>query len=157
MLPEKRRWARRGFTLMELLIVIAIILIILAVALPKMDKARMNAAEMAAIRQVGTIHTAQTQYYSQYGKYATTLPELGPPSSGQAGPSAADLIPNDLAQGKKSGFVFLMQGTPGGYTINANPETFGGTGRLTFFSDQSLVIRQNWGPQPATLSSEELK
>lgn len=158
-LTARRRsalWTRRGFSLMELLIVIAIILIILAVALPKMDKARMNASEMAVIRQIGTIHTVQAQYLSQFGKYAATLTELGPPTSGQAGPAAADLMPQSLAGGQKDGFIFQMQGTPGGYTINANPMTFNATGRRTFYSDQSLVIRQNWGPEPATVSSKEL-
>jgi type IV pilus assembly protein PilA len=152
-----RRRDRRGFSLMELLIVIAIILIILAVALPKVDKARMNANEMAVIRQIGTIHTAQAQYLSQFGKYATTLAELGPPTSGQPGPAASDLIPQSLASGQKDGHIFQMQGTPGGYTINVNPQAYGSTGRRTFYSDQSLVIKQNWGPEPATASSKELQ
>ena len=60
------------------------------------------------------------------------------------------------AQGK-NGYTFQMQGTPGGYTINVNPDAFGGTGRRSFYSDQSLVIRNNWGPEPATASSPEIK
>ena len=71
--------------------------------------------------------------------------------------TAADLIPSDLASGKKNGFTFQMQGTPGGYTITANPDAFEGTGRRSFYSDQSLVIRNNWGPEPATASSPEIK
>src|SRR5688500_15746936 len=114
-----RRRRRFGFSLMELLIVIAIILIILTIAVPKLDKARMHSQEMAAIRQMGTIHTAQTQYYSQFGKYALTLPELGPPASGQAGPAAADLIPGDLALGTKTGYKFAITATPTGYAITA--------------------------------------
>ena len=153
---ESRR-GKRGFSLMELLIVVAIILIILAVALPKVNQTRMNANEMAVIRQIGTIHTAQTQYYSQFGKYAVTLQELGPPASGNQSPAAADLIPNSLAQGTKDGFGFTLQGTASGYTINANPASFGGTGRRSFFSDQTLVIKQNWGPEPATNQSKELQ
>src|SRR5207244_1417662 len=77
-----------GFSLIELLIVIAIILIILAMALPKLNKARMQAFETGAIKAITTIHTAQAQYYSQFGKYATTLVELGPPTSGSANASA---------------------------------------------------------------------
>ena len=153
---ESRR-RKRGFSLMELLIVVAIILIILAVALPKVNQTRMNANEMAVIRQIGTIHTAQTQYYSQFGKFAVTLQELGPPASGNQGPAAADLIPNSLAQGAKDGFAFTLQGTAGGYTINANPVSFSGTGHRSFFSDQTLVIKQNWGPEPATNQSKELQ
>src|SRR5947209_16563009 len=97
---------RRGFSLIELLIVISIILIIAAIAVPKMNNQLMASHEMAAIRQVTTIHQAETQYYSQFGKYAESLAALGPPASGAAGPAAADLIPKVLAEGKNSGYVF---------------------------------------------------
>ena len=78
---------RRGFTLIELLIVISIILVILAIAVPKMNTQMQGAREMAVIREIGSIHQAETQYYSQFGKYATTLPQLGPPAErrGRAG------------------------------------------------------------------------
>jgi prepilin-type N-terminal cleavage/methylation domain-containing protein len=86
-----------GFSLIELLIVIAIILIILAIALPKFNAARMNAQETAAISQIKTIATAEVQYYSEFGRYAATLAELGPPAGGgAAGPASADLIPDTL-------------------------------------------------------------
>jgi type IV pilus assembly protein PilA len=117
----------------------------------------MHSQEMAAVRQIQTLHTAQTQYYSQYGRYATSLAELGPPTSGQAGPSAADLVPGDLALGVKTGYVFQMQGSPTGYTVNVNPQVFNSTGRRTFFSDQTLVIRENWGQEPANAQSKEIK
>src|SRR4029077_6996626 len=81
-----------GFSLIELLIVIAIILIILAMALPKLNKARMQAFETGAIKAITTIHTAQAQYYSEFGKYAESLTALGPPTSGNPSASAADLI-----------------------------------------------------------------
>jgi prepilin-type N-terminal cleavage/methylation domain-containing protein len=152
--PERRQ---RGFSLVELLIVIAIILIILAIAIPRLDKARMHTQEMAAIRQIGTVHTAQTQYYSQFGKFAQNLGELGPPTSGQEGPAAAGLIPTDLALGTKSGYRFTITGTPTGYQVNANPVTYNGTGRRSFYSDQTLVIRENWGAEPATGQSPEIK
>ncbi len=153
----KRRRSQGGFSLIELLIVIAIILIIAAIAVPKLNNQRMNAQEMAAIRQIGTIHTAQTQYYSQFGRYATSLAELGPPTSGQAGPQASDLIPRTLSEGKNTGYVFTVTGTPLGYSVNANPEIFGNTGRRTFFSDQTLVIHQNWGQEPSTVNSPDFK
>lgn len=148
---------RRGFSLIELLIVIAIILIIAAIAVPKLDKARMHTQEMAAIQQIRTIHTAQTQYYSQFGRYAKTLEELGPPASGAPGPAAADLIPGDLAKGEKSGYRFIVQATPTGYTINANPVVYNSTGRRSFYSDQTLVVRENWGQEPADANSPEIK
>ncbi len=148
---------RRGFSLIELLIVIAIILIIITIAVPKLSRARMYSQETAALGAIRTIHTAQVQYYSQYGRYATSLTELGPPASGSANPSAADLIGNDLAGGDKSGYKFTLTGNPGGYQINASPEAFNSSGSRTFFSDQSMVIHQNYGPEPATANSPELK
>jgi prepilin-type N-terminal cleavage/methylation domain-containing protein len=148
---------RRGFSLIELLIVIAIILIIITIALPRLSRARMYSQETAAIGALRTIHTAQVQYYSQFGKYAASLTELGPPTSGAAGPAAADLIGNDLAQGTKSGYKFTVTGSQGGYVINASPEAFGASGSRTFYSDQTMVIRQNYGQEPATQNSPEMK
>lgn len=148
---------RRGFSLIELLIVIAIILIIVTVALPKLNNATRFAHETAAIKAIQTIHTVQVQFNSQYGRYATSLTELGPPASGGPSASAADLIDNTLAQGEKSGYKFTVTGTPGGYVINANPVTYGSSGTRTFYSDQSMVIRENYGPEPATATSKELR
>src|SRR5713101_9122946 len=137
-----RNRRRRGFTLIELMIVIAIILVIAAIAVPKMNNQMMAAHEMAAIRQITTIHQAETQYYSQFGKYAA-LTELGPPASGTAGPAASDLIPKILADGKNSGYIFAVQSTPTGYAVTAIPEAFGSSGSRTFYSDQTLAIRQS--------------
>ena len=148
---------RRGFSLIELLIVVAIILIIITIALPKLSRARMYSQETAAIAAIRTLHTAQVQYNSQFGRFATSLAELGPPASGSANASSADLIGNDLAQGTKSGYKFNLTGTPGGYIINANPEAFNSSGSRTFFSDQSMTIRENYGPEAATLNSKELR
>src|SRR4051812_14743328 len=102
----KRNSPRRGFSLIELLIVIAIILIIAAIAVPKMSKQLQAAHETSAVQEIKTIHQAQTQYYSQFGNYATSMLQLGPPASGAAGPAAADLIPKSLAEGKSNGYLF---------------------------------------------------
>jgi type IV pilus assembly protein PilA len=147
----------RGFSLIELLIVIAIILVIVTIAVPQYNKQMMSAHETAAIQAIQTIHAVETQYYSQFGRYATSLAELGPPASGAAGPAAADLISRDLAEGKKSGYVFTVAATPTGYAISAVPESFNSSGRRTFYSDQTLVVRNNWSQEPANISSAELK
>jgi prepilin-type N-terminal cleavage/methylation domain-containing protein len=156
-MPMRRNRRRFGFSLMELLIVVAILMIIAAIAIPKVGATLMNAREMAAIRHISTLHSAQLQYMSQFGRYATSLAELGPPASGAAGPSGADLIPDELAKGVKGQYQFIVQGTPTGYTINANPVTYGSSGRRTFFSDQTQVIRENWGAEPSNASSKEFK
>ena len=148
---------RRGFSLIELLIVISIILIIAAIAVPKMNKQLMLAREQAAIRQIGTIHQAETQYFSQYGRYAQNLTELGPPASGADGPAAANIIPKSLADGKNSGFIFTVAGSPTGYSVTAVPEAFGSTGGRTFFSDQTLSIHQNTTAEVANANSPEIK
>ncbi len=153
----KKNRRQFGFSLIELLIVIAIILIILAVAMPKLQRARMYSQEMAALQAIRTIHVAETQYYSQYGKYAVSLTELGPPTSGAVGPAASDLIQEDLAQGEKQGYKFTLTATPGGYIINATPIAFGTSGSRTFYSDQSMTVRQNFGQEPATASSPVFK
>ena len=153
-----RRRFHRGFSLIELLIVIAIILIIAAIAMPKLTSARMFAYEMAAIRTLATLNTAQTQYFSTYGRYATSLTELGPPAGGGAtSPSSADLITTDLALGMKSGYKFSMVGSPQGYGVNAEPQVYNTTGKRSFFTDQSTVIREHQGNEPATVNDPEIK
>ena len=152
-----QRRNRRGFSLIELLIVIAIILIIITIALPKLNRARMYSQKTAAIGAIRTLHTAQVQYTSQFGRFATSLAELGPPASGGPSAAAADLIGTDLSQGEKSGYKFTLSGNQGGYAINANPVAFNSSGSRTFFSDQSMVIRENYGQEPATPNSKELR
>jgi prepilin-type N-terminal cleavage/methylation domain-containing protein len=151
-----RRQRRRGFSLIELLIVIAIILIIITIAVPKYNRTQMYMRETAAVKAIQTIHQMQVQYQSQYGRIANSLAELGPPQSGAAGPTAADLIGRDLSEGEKQGYRFTLTGGQGGYVINANPMTYGSSGSKTFYSDHTMVIRENSGPEPATANSPEM-
>ena len=87
----------------------------------------------------------QVQYSSQYGRYATSLAELG------------DLIDSELSAGEKSGYKFSLISNQGGYAVNAVPIIYGSSGRRAFYSDQTLVIRINDGPEPATADSKEMK
>jgi type IV pilus assembly protein PilA len=152
---ERKR--RRGFSLIELLIVISIILIIITIAVPKFQRAQMMARDTAALQAVKAIHTAEVEYYSQYGRYANTLAELGPPASGAPSQSAADLIGNDIANGEKQGYKFTVTGTQGGYIISAIPVAYGTSGSRTLYSDQSMVVHYNEGPEPATAQSKEYR
>ena len=115
------------------------------------------ADEAAAIKAIQTIHTMQVQYYSEYGRFATSLTELGPPTSGAANASSGDLIDSSLAAGEKSGYKFTMTGNQSGYAISAVPVAYGNTGSRTFYSDQTRAIRENDGPEPATGSSKEMR
>src|ERR1035438_6493725 len=108
-------------------------------------RSRMYAQETAALKALQTLNTAQVQYNSQFGRYARSLAELGPPASGVDNASAANLIPADLAAGEGHG-----------YSIQGAPTVFGSTGSRTFYTDQSLILRENYGPQPATASSKEV-
>ena len=104
------------------------------------------------MKAITTIHTAETQYYSQYGQYATSLTQLGPPTSGAAGPNGAELIDRDLATGEKGGFKFILQPTQTGYALAATPTQFGTSGNHTYFSDQSMAIHEHNGQEPATVN-----
>lgn len=149
-----RRESRRGFSLIELLIVVAIILVLVGAGLPRLNQYLMNTREVAAITQIRNLQTAQQQYMSQFGRFATSLEELGPAGGNQPGPSGADLISEDMVAGDKGGYRFTLQETETGYEIHAEPVTYGSTGRRTFYSDQTLEVRQNWGQEPATAQSE---
>ena len=89
---------------------LAAFLIILTFVGSRMQNASRFAKETAALASIRTIHTAQVQYYSQYGRFATSLAELGPPASGAPSAAAADLIPADLAGGERHGYRFTMTG-----------------------------------------------
>jgi type IV pilus assembly protein PilA len=146
-----------GFSLVALLVVVAIVAILLAVAIPNLRPSLGVASEMAVIREIQAVQQAQLQYLSEFGKYASTIRELGPPTTGAANPHAADLIPASLASGEKDGYVFTIASTAAGFAVHANPKVYGTTGRRTFYSDQSRVIHQNWGQEPATSNSPELR
>ena len=153
----RAKYSRRvkGFSLIELLIVVAIMMVLAAIALPFMSQALMFTKESAAAKQIGTVHTVQMQYYAQFGRYAAQLSKLGPPTSGQPGPAGARLISAEFALGKRSGYIFQIQSSPTGYTVTAVPEVFNRTGRRTFYSDETGVIRENWDAEPATENSKE--
>jgi type IV pilus assembly protein PilA len=139
-----------GFTLMELLIVIAIILILMLMAIPTIGVMKIHANEVSAINSVQAIIKAQIQYETSYpaNGYACSLSALGgDPGSGAPTPTSAQLIQADLASGYKSGYVFNITNcskvTVGGtdritgFEVTAVPEAVGKTGNRGFCSDQN--------------------
>lgn len=110
--------------------VAAIVAFVAWEASAKLSMARDYAEESQAVKAIQILNTAQVQYNSKFARYARSLTELGP--------SAANLIPADLAAGQKYGYKFTLTGTPAGYAITAVPVS---TRTRSFRSDQSLAIR----------------
>jgi type IV pilus assembly protein PilA len=139
---------QKGFSLIELLIVVAIILIIAAIAIPNLLRSKMAANEASAVGSMRTINTTSTEYSTTYGGYPSALSALGGPAGGSATSSSAELIDAVLAGGTKSGYTFSYttgatdsNGNILAYTLTGNPTSMGVTGQRTFFTDQSGVIR----------------
>ncbi len=137
----------KGFSLIELLIVVAIILIIAAIAIPNMMRARIQANEASAVASLRTISTAETTYASTYPNvgYTCNLGELGPdPGGGPMSSTAASILDSVLASGVKAGYTFGLQSCTGSpvaaYTSTAAPITVGGTGTRAFCSATPGVI-----------------
>jgi len=138
---------QNGFTLIEMLIVIAIILIIAAVTIPGMTTIKMNANDASAVQSIRAINQMEITYQAAYGGYAASLANLGGADPCTKSAETACLLDQSLAGGVKSGYNFVAVGSnpsngfSTGYIAGAAPEVFDRTGKRRFCSTDKNVLR----------------
>lgn len=115
--------------------------------------------EKAAIAALRTVSAAQVQYYSQFGRFASSLRQLGErDGSGKSTPEAAGLLDSEVASGVKNGYRFVLEDRGAAeYATSADPTAFGTTGNRTYYSDQTGVVHEHQGSEPATSRDPEVR
>ena len=130
---------KKGFTLVEIMIVVAIIALLAAIAIPNLLRARANANEAAAVSAVKTLATAAISFRSVNNAYPSNIIALGP---GNATPSYIDAILGcDTTECLKQGYSFSLTGGTNTFSAIALPAGPGTTGSRSFFVDETGVIK----------------
>ena len=140
---------QHGFSLIELLIVVAIILVIAAIAIPNLMRSRVAANEASAVGSLHALNTAETTYNLTYNdSFTCSLTALGPTNGPLPSSSAAGLIDANLASGSKSGYTFTAGTcvtTSGGivtmYQWLADPSSPGTSGSRHFCTSDTFSIK----------------
>jgi len=153
--------ASQGFSLIELLIVVAIILIIAAIAIPNLLKSKMAANESSAVESLRTIDTGETTYSAACPDvgYSSSLTELNTGANCISGKNIIDNILGGSDPSTKSGYIFAYAASQSGglftaYTVTALPGVIGVSGQRGFYTDQTDVVRFSLdGSAPTNASS----
>lgn len=146
----------RGFSLIELLVVVAIILVVSAIAIPNILRARMSANESAAVATVKSIRDAEANYLVTYGSgigFANTLAKLGPgvPCNQLHACLADDLVGCAVEPCIKSGYAYFLVSTSAAepfsdFTATGTPAGWNGTGRRNLCVNEDGILRQQIAP-----------
>jgi type IV pilus assembly protein PilA len=125
----------RGFSILELLIVVAVVTLIAAIAIPNLKKARQSASSASAVQSMRTLTTAEQMYRQKFQVYGT-LSQLAPEGT----------LDSSLGTGTKSSYLFMvtLNADPLHYTCTAEPIEDIDT-MIYYFTDESTVIRYNYG------------
>ena len=123
----------KGFTLIEIMIVISVIIILAGLSVPSMIRSNVTSNEATTIVNLRSLHTSFVMYYNDNDKeYPLALADMSQYTS------------TSLSQGSKSGYSYVYKRVDEDtYTVNANPERLGKTGSRYFYLDESGIIRYN--------------